>query len=84
MPSLKLWFVIPLAFSAPALAQGTMQQGAAMTIPTQRTAGVARTPVATQPLSSDPFRNPIGQGVSPAVSANSNRNGNWINVPPDR
>lgn len=35
----------------------------------------ARNPVATQP-SNNPFQNPIGQGVPPAVSANPNNNSN--------
>jgi hypothetical protein len=78
MSPLKLWLIIPLVVAAPALAQGTMQQGA-----TNRPQGRvvrSRTPVATQP-SNDPFRNPIGQGVPPAASANSNQNGNITNVP---
>jgi hypothetical protein len=78
MSLLKLWLIIPLVFTGPALAQGKMQQG----VTTQREGAVgrARTPVATQP-SNNPFYNPIGQGVPPAVSANSNRNSNRTNVP---
>jgi hypothetical protein len=78
MSPIKLWLIIPLVAAAPALAQGTMQQGA--TTRSQTTAGSARTPVATQP-SNDPFHNPIGQGVPPAPSANSNQNSNRTNVP---
>jgi hypothetical protein len=77
---LKLWLIIPFVFATPAFAQGTMQQGATQP---QRTAGDSRTPVATQP-SNDPFHNPIGQGVPPAASANSNQNGNRTNAPMTR
>jgi hypothetical protein len=77
MSPIKLWLVVPLVVAAPALAQGTNQQGATRS----QTTGSVRTPVAIQP-SNDPFRNPIGQGVPPAASAKSNRNSNWINVPP--
>jgi hypothetical protein len=68
--------VIPPAFAGSALAQGTQQRSVA----TQGTVARGRTPVATQP-GNDPFRNPIGQGVPPAASANSNQNGNITNVP---
>jgi hypothetical protein len=79
MSPLKLWLIIiALAFAGPSLAQGTKQQGVTST--PQGTAGRARTPVATQP-NSDPFHNPIGQGVPPAASGNANRNGNITNVP---
>ena len=80
MLPLKLWLiialVIPPAFAGPALAQGTNQRSGT----TQGAAARTRTPVATQP-SNDPFHNPIGQGVAPAASANSNQNGNITNVP---
>jgi hypothetical protein len=78
MSPLKLWLIIPLAITAPALAQSTMQKGA-----TPRSQGAivrSHTPVATQP-SRDPFHNPIGQGVPQAVSADSDRNGNRTNAP---
>jgi hypothetical protein len=78
MSSLKLWLIIPLVFAGPALAQGKMQRG--VTAQPQGTVGRVRTPVATQP-SNNPFQNPIGQGVPPAASANSNQNGNITNVP---
>ena len=78
MSPLKLWVIIPLVVAAPALAQGTMQQG--VTTQPRGTVVRSRTPVATQP-SNDPFHNPIGQGVPPAASANSNQNGNQTNVP---
>jgi hypothetical protein len=78
MSPLKLWLIIPLVLAGPSLAQGTKQQG--VTTQPHGTAGRSRTPVATQP-SNDPFHNPIGQGVPPATSANSNQNGNITNVP---
>ena len=79
MSPLKLWLIIPLVFAGPALAQGTKQQGLRTQQP-QGTEGRGRTPVATQP-SNNPFQNPIGQGVPPAASADSRRNGNITNVP---
>jgi hypothetical protein len=81
MSPLKLWLIIPLVVSAPALAQGTMEQGA----PTRSQGVVVRsgTAVATQP-SNNPFHNPIGQGVAPAASANSNQNSNRTNTMPAR
>lgn len=58
-----------LGTATAAEAQGTQQQG-------QRgQPQSARRPVATQP-SNNPFQNPIGQGVPPAVSANPNINNN--------
>lgn len=81
MSRLKLWLIVPLVFAEPALAQGTMQQGVASQ--PKRAAGSPRTPVATQP-SNNPFHNPIGQGVPPAGSANSNLNSNRTNVSPAR
>jgi hypothetical protein len=79
MSPLKLLLIVPLAVAGPVLAQGKPQQGVTTTKP-QSTIGRARTPVATQP-SNNPFYNPIGQGVPPAVSADSNRNSNRTNVP---
>src|SRR5258708_36706090 len=73
---LRLLLIAPLVFATPALAQGT-QQGA-KTRPQNTIAG-SRTPVATQP-SNNPFHNPIGQGVRPAVSANPNLNGSQTNI----
>jgi hypothetical protein len=78
----RLWLIVPIIFAAPALAQGTIQQGT--TTQSQRTAGSSRGPVATSQPSSNPYQNPIGQGVAPAANANSNRNGNWINTQPNR
>jgi hypothetical protein len=69
-----------LVLTAPALAQGT-QQGAKNR--SQYAPAGSRTPVATQP-SNNPFQNPIGQGVPPAASANSNLNGNRTNISPGR
>jgi hypothetical protein len=77
MSPLKLLLIIPLAIAGPALAQGTVERGVKQP---QNSVGRARTPVATQP-SNNPFLNPIGQGVPPAVSANSNRNSNQTKVP---
>jgi hypothetical protein len=79
MSPLRLFLIAPLVLAAPALAQGTMQQGAT-TQPQTTTAGGSRYPVATQP-SNHPFHNPIGQGVPPAASANSNLNSNRTSVP---
>ena len=78
MSPLKLLVIVPFAFAGPVLAQGKPQQG--VTTKPQGTIGRARTPVATQP-SNNPFYNPMGQGVPPAVSADSNRNSNRTNVP---
>ena len=64
-----------LLIATPALAQGTQQANR----PQNNTTG-ARTPVATQP-SNSPFKNPIGQGVPPAASANPNLNSNRTNTP---
>jgi len=77
MSSLRLLLIAPLVFAAPALAQGTQQHG------TQNrgqnfTTG-SRAPVATRP-SNNPFQNPIGQSVPPAVSSNPNLNSNRTNI----
>lgn len=64
-----------LAFTAPALAQGTQKTNRPQGYGTQ-----SRTPVATQP-SNNPFSNPIGQGVPPAASANPAINSGQTNVP---
>jgi hypothetical protein len=69
--------IAPLVFAAPVLAQGTQQHGVRNR--PQGTIAGPRAPVATQP-SNNPFRNPIGQGVAPAVSANPNLNSNRTNV----
>jgi hypothetical protein len=74
MSSIRLLLIAPLVFAAPALAQGTLQQKAFQSRPQNATIG-SRSPVATQP-SNNPFQNPIGQGVPPAVSANPNLNSN--------
>jgi hypothetical protein len=76
MLPLRLLLIAPLVFTAPALAQGA-QQGAKNR--SQNVIAGSRTPVATQP-SNNPFQNPIGQGVPPAVSANPNLNGNRTNI----
>jgi hypothetical protein len=80
LPS-RLLLIVSLVFATPALAQGTQQQGQqGAKHRSQHTATGSRSPVATQP-SNDPFRNPIGQGVPPAASANPNLNSNRTNVP---
>jgi hypothetical protein len=76
MLPLRLLLIAPLVLGSAVLAQGT-QQGVKSR--PQGTVG-SRTPVATQP-SNNPFQNPIGQGVPPAVSANPNLNSNRTNVP---
>jgi hypothetical protein len=79
MSSFKLLLIMPLIFSAPALAQGTTQRGSGASQP-QGAVGRTRTPVAVQPNNNNIFQNPIGQGVPPAASANSNHNGNSIST----
>jgi hypothetical protein len=80
LPS-RLLLIVSLVFVTPALAQGTQQQGQqGAKHRSQHTTTGSRSPVATQP-SNDPFRNPIGQGVPPAASANPNLNSNRTNVP---
>jgi hypothetical protein len=81
MSPLKLWLIVPLVFSQPAFAQGTVQQG--VTAQPRKVISGPRYPVATQP-SNNPFRDPIGQGVPPAPSANSYQNSNRTNVPTAR
>ena len=79
MCSIRLLLIIPLvlATAAPVLAQGT-QQGSRYRSQSQNTVTAPRNPVATPP-SNNPFRNPIGHGVPPAVSANPDSN-NRTNV----
>jgi hypothetical protein len=76
MLPLRKLLIASLVLTTPALAQGT-QQGA--TRRSQSIPAGSRTPVATQP-SNNPFQNPIGQGVSPAVSSNPHQNGNRTNI----
>ena len=76
MLPLRLLLLAPLVFAQPALAQST-QQGAKSQ--PQNSAVRSRSPVATQP-SNNPFQNPIGQGVPPAVSANPSQNGNRTSI----
>ena len=76
MLPLRSVLIASLVLATPALAQGT-QQGARSG--SQNTPAGARAPVATQP-SNNPFKNPIGQGVPPAASANPNQNGNRTNI----
>ena len=79
MLSLRLSLIALLAFATPA--QGTQQkqyQGAQQHR-SQNATTDQRRPVATRP-SNDPFRNPIGQGVPPAVSANPNLNSSRTNT----
>ena len=80
MSPLKLCLIIPLLFAGPALAQGTTQRNYGTPNQPPRSAGNTRTPVAVQPNNNNIFQNPIGQGVAPAASANSNRNGNAIST----
>jgi hypothetical protein len=86
MLSLRLLLIAPLVFATPALAQGTQQkqyQGAQQHRSQQHRSPNATTdqrrPVATRP-SNNPFQNPIGQGVPPAVSANPNLNSSQTNT----
>lgn len=85
MSSLRLLLIAPLALAAPAFAQGTRQnqyqnqyQGVQQHHSPNATTG-PRYPVATRP-SNNPFQNPIGQGVPPAVSANPSLNSNRTNT----
>jgi hypothetical protein len=80
MNNLKSLLIAALVstLSAPTLAQNTQQRNA--TVRSQGYTTGSRGPVATQP-SNNPFKNPIGQGVPPAVSANPNLNSNRTNVP---
>jgi hypothetical protein len=77
----RLLLIAPLVFAPPALAQGTQQkqyQGGVQHRSQNATTGL-RAPVATRP-SNNPFQNPIGQGVPPAVSANPNLNSSRTNT----
>lgn len=81
MFSVTLLLIAPLVLAAPAFAQGARQnqyQGAQQHRSQNATSG-PRYPVATRP-SNNPFQNPIGQGVPPAVSANPNLNSNRTNT----
>ena len=75
---------IALALASPAFAQASNQPQQGMQ-PRTSGAGVgaygSRGGVAIQPNNNNPFKNPIGQGVPPAVSANPARNGNQISAP---
>ena len=77
MLPLRLSLIVPLVLATPALAQGTQQRQAARPRSQNVTTG-SHSAVATRP-SNNPFRNPIGQGVPPAVSANPNLNSNRTN-----
>lgn len=78
MFAVRFLLIASLVFASPVLAQGT-QQGSKPNQPHNGFAGAHR-PVATQP-SNNPFSNPIGQGVPPAASANSNLNSSRTYVP---
>ena len=78
MKSLAVAAIILANSIIPAVAQVTPggTQGAVQGTTQARPAqGQPRSPVATQP-SNNPFQNPIGQGVPPAVSANPSNNSN--------
>lgn len=77
MPTLILLLIAPLVVATPALSQGTQQHQGVQNRSQNVTTG-SRSPVATRP-SSNPFQNPIGQGVPPAVSVNPNLNSNRTN-----
>lgn len=93
MLSLRLLLIAPLALAAPTFAQGTRQSQYQHQYQSQYQSQYQRAqryrspnattgphyPVATRP-SHNPFRNPIGQGVPPAVSANPNLNSNRTNM----
>jgi hypothetical protein len=79
MLSLRLLLIAPLVLSAPAFAQGTQQKQQGVQGRSQSTTAGTRAPVATRP-SNNPFQNPIGQGVPPAVSANPNQNSGLTNI----
>lgn len=77
----RLLLLAPLVFAPAALAQGTQQkqyQGTVQHRSQNATTGL-RAPVATRP-SNNPFKDPIGQGVPPAVSANPNLNSSQTNT----
>ncbi|WGD50656.1 hypothetical protein QA641_34485 [Bradyrhizobium sp. CB1650] len=81
MLSLRLLLIAPLALAAPVFAQGTQQNQYRDPQPhrSPNAATGPRYPVATRP-SNNPFQNPIGQGVPPAVSANPHLNSNRTNT----
>ena len=81
MPAMLL-IMVSLVLAVPASAQGSLQQGAPTSQRQNQNAfgSGARAPVATQP-SSNPFADPISQGVPPAASSNSLRNNGRTNVP---
>lgn len=74
MLPLRLLLIAPLILATPALAQGTQQQRGVQNR-SQNVTTHPRSPVATRP-SNNPFKDPIGQGVPPAVSSNPNLNSN--------
>jgi hypothetical protein len=80
MLSLRVVLVAPLILASPVMAQGT-QQGTQQGVRNQQQTIITgqRGPVATRP-SNNPFQDPIGQGVPPAVSTNPNMNSNRTNV----
>jgi hypothetical protein len=78
VPKSLLIAALVSTFAGPILAQSTQQRNTAARSQGYTTG--SRRPVATQP-SNNPFHNPIGQGVPPAASANSNLNSNRTNVP---
>jgi hypothetical protein len=77
----RLLLIAPLIFAPPALAQGTQQRQYQGSVEhrSQNATTDPRAPVATRP-SSNPFKNPIGQGVPPAVSSNPNLNSTQTNI----
>jgi len=75
MLPLRILLIAPLVLGSPALAHST-QQG--VRNQPKGTIGL-RTPAVIQP-SNNPFKNPIGQGVPPAASANPNLNSNRTNI----
>jgi hypothetical protein len=77
----KLLVAALVLYSGVTFAQGTRQSAPRRTSAGVATAtGTSRGPVATQP-SNNPFKDPIGQGVPPAASVNTNLNSNRTNVP---
>lgn len=77
IPKCLLIAALASTLAAPTLAQNTQQRNT--TVRSQGYTTGSRAPVATQP-SNNPFRNPIGQGVPPAASANPNLNSNRTNI----
>ncbi|MBH5368976.1 hypothetical protein [Bradyrhizobium glycinis] len=78
MPMSLLIAALVSTLAAPTFAQNTQQRNT--TVRSQGYTTGSRSPVATQP-SNNPFKNPIGQGVPPAPSANPNLNSNRTNPP---